>query len=131
MIRRTVSSLAKSGLRWRVQTVRKMIIDLNPTATVGKCAGLFLYGLWRGELREPFLPGRVRERSLGVAELRPPFLSDCIVAFEDSLLPAQQRKWRVNSTMLQQAEHHRTRTFREEYLELLRRSGVEFDERYV
>jgi putative transposase len=31
----------------------------------------------------------------------------------------------------QQAAHHRTRTFREEYLELLRRSGVEFDERYV
>ncbi len=30
-----------------------------------------------------------------------------------------------------QAEHHRTRTFREEYLELLRRSSVEFDERYV
>jgi putative transposase len=31
----------------------------------------------------------------------------------------------------QQPEHHRTRTFREEYLELLPRSGVEFDERYV
>jgi putative transposase len=31
----------------------------------------------------------------------------------------------------QQAEHHRTRTFRDEYLELLRRSGVEFDERYL
>ena len=31
----------------------------------------------------------------------------------------------------QQDEHHRTRTFREEYLELLRLSGVEFDERYV
>jgi hypothetical protein len=31
----------------------------------------------------------------------------------------------------QQDEHHRTRSFREEYLELLRRSGVEFDERYV
>ncbi len=31
----------------------------------------------------------------------------------------------------QQEEHHRTRTFREEYLELLRRSDVEFDERYV
>jgi putative transposase len=30
-----------------------------------------------------------------------------------------------------QAEHHRTRTFRDEYLELLRRSGVEFDERYI
>ena len=31
----------------------------------------------------------------------------------------------------QQDEHHRTRTFREEYLELLRLSRVEFDERYV
>jgi putative transposase len=31
----------------------------------------------------------------------------------------------------QQEEHHRTRTFREEYLDLLRRSGVEFDDRYV
>ena len=30
-----------------------------------------------------------------------------------------------------QGEHHRTHTFRDEYLELLRRSGVEFDERYV
>jgi len=30
-----------------------------------------------------------------------------------------------------QEEHHRTRTFREEYLDLLRRSGVEFNERYV
>jgi putative transposase len=31
----------------------------------------------------------------------------------------------------QQEEHHRTRTFREEYLALLQRSGVEFDERYL
>jgi REP element-mobilizing transposase RayT len=30
-----------------------------------------------------------------------------------------------------QEEHHRTRTFREEYVELLRRSGVEYDERYL
>ena len=30
-----------------------------------------------------------------------------------------------------QEEHHRTRTFRDEYLELLQRSGVEFDERYL
>ena len=36
----------------------------------------------------------------------------------------------VRQYIQQQAEHHRTRTFREEYLELLRRSGVEFDERY-
>ena len=30
-----------------------------------------------------------------------------------------------------QKEHHRTRTFQEEYRELLRRHGVDFDERYV
>ena len=30
-----------------------------------------------------------------------------------------------------QAEHHRVRTFKEEFLELLRRHEIEFDERYV
>jgi putative transposase len=30
-----------------------------------------------------------------------------------------------------QLEHHRTRTFQEEYRELLRKHGVDFDERYV
>jgi putative transposase len=30
-----------------------------------------------------------------------------------------------------QEEHHRTRTFQEEYRELLNRHGIEFDERYV
>ncbi|PYL28780.1 MAG: transposase [Verrucomicrobia bacterium] len=30
----------------------------------------------------------------------------------------------------EQQEHHRTRTFQEEYRELLRRDGVDFDERY-
>jgi len=30
-----------------------------------------------------------------------------------------------------QEEHHRTRPFQEEYRELLRRHGVDFDERYV
>jgi putative transposase len=30
-----------------------------------------------------------------------------------------------------QDEHHRTRTFEEEYLEFLKRGGVEFDERYL
>jgi REP element-mobilizing transposase RayT len=30
-----------------------------------------------------------------------------------------------------QEEHHRTRTFQEEYRELLRRHEIEFDERYV
>jgi hypothetical protein len=43
---------------------------------------------------------------------------------------ASQRE-AVHQYIQQQPEHHRTRTFREEYLELLRRSGVEFDERYL
>ena len=30
-----------------------------------------------------------------------------------------------------QAEHHRVRTFREEYMALLRRSGIEYDPRYL
>src|SRR5207249_3404171 len=37
----------------------------------------------------------------------------------------------VRRYIQQQEEHHRTRTFREEYLALLQRSGAEFDERYV
>ncbi|MEY2532004.1 MAG: REP-associated tyrosine transposase [Verrucomicrobiota bacterium] len=37
----------------------------------------------------------------------------------------------VRTYIQQQEEHHRTRTFREEYLTLLQRHGVEFDERYV
>ncbi len=45
-------------------------------------------------------------------------------------ISASQRE-AVRDYIEQQAEHHRTRTFREEYLELLRRSGVEFDERYL
>jgi len=37
----------------------------------------------------------------------------------------------VRCYIQQEDEHHRTHTFREEYLALLQRSGVEFDERYV
>lgn len=37
----------------------------------------------------------------------------------------------VRTYIQEQEEHHRTRTFREEYLTLLQRSGVEFDERYL
>jgi REP element-mobilizing transposase RayT len=33
--------------------------------------------------------------------------------------------------VLRQEAHHKKRTFEEEYLELLRKSGVEFDERYL
>src|SRR5882724_3868756 len=46
---------------------------------------------WRGELCEPLFPSNVS--SLGVAELRPPFLLGRAISFENSLLPAQQRKW--------------------------------------
>jgi putative transposase len=37
----------------------------------------------------------------------------------------------VKAYIANQAEHHRKRTFQEEYRELLRLAGVEFDERYV
>ncbi len=37
----------------------------------------------------------------------------------------------VKRYIARQREHHRKKSFQEEYLELLRRSGVEFDERYL
>jgi putative transposase len=37
----------------------------------------------------------------------------------------------VRSYIEQQEEHHRQRSFQEEYLELLKRSGVKFDERFL
>jgi len=37
----------------------------------------------------------------------------------------------VRDYIARQEEHHRRRTFQEEYLELLRRCGVEYDERYL
>lgn len=44
---------------------------------------------------------------------------------------SQSNRARVVQCIETQAEHHRTRTFQEEFLELLRRHEVEFDERYV
>ena len=38
---------------------------------------------------------------------------------------------RVRDYIGHQEEHHRTRSFKNEFLELLRKHGVEFDERYV
>jgi len=38
---------------------------------------------------------------------------------------------RVKGYIAHQAEHHRTRTFQEEFLALLRRHHIEFDERYL
>jgi REP element-mobilizing transposase RayT len=37
----------------------------------------------------------------------------------------------VRKYIQNQVEHHRVRSFREEYLDFLKRAGVEFDERYV
>ena len=37
----------------------------------------------------------------------------------------------VRAYIARQEEHHRKRTFQEEYVELLKRSGVEYDERYL
>jgi putative transposase len=37
----------------------------------------------------------------------------------------------VKKYIMNQAEHHRIKTFEEEYLELLEASGVEFDEKYL
>jgi putative transposase len=37
----------------------------------------------------------------------------------------------VSQYIKRQEEHHRHRTFQEEYRELLKRSGVEFDDRYL
>lgn len=38
---------------------------------------------------------------------------------------------RVRAYVLNQEEHHRKRTFREEYLEMLRSAGVDHDERFM
>ena len=37
----------------------------------------------------------------------------------------------VREYIAKQEEHHRQRTFQEEYVELLKRSGVEYDDRYL
>ena len=38
---------------------------------------------------------------------------------------------RVKRYILNQEKHHRRQTFQEEYLEMLRLSGIEFDDRYL
>ena len=48
----------------------------------------------------------------------------------DSTVSASQRGT-VREYIARQEDHHRKRTFQEEYVELLTRSGVEYDERYL
>ena len=38
---------------------------------------------------------------------------------------------RVYKYILTQEEHHRQKTFREEYIDLLKENGIEFDEKYI
>jgi len=40
-------------------------------------------------------------------------------------------KDRIENYIANQREHHRHKTFREEYMEMLRKAGIEFDERYL
>jgi REP-associated tyrosine transposase len=44
---------------------------------------------------------------------------------------SESQRTTVVQYIANQAEHHRKRIFEEEYLELLRRSGVDYDPRYV
>jgi hypothetical protein len=37
----------------------------------------------------------------------------------------------VREYIAQQAEHHRSRTFQDEYVALLKRSGIDYDEKYL
>lgn len=49
--------------------------------------------------------------------------------FSSTVSPSQMEK--VKQYVLHQQEHHRRRSFEEEYVEILRLSGIEYDERYV
>jgi len=49
--------------------------------------------------------------------------------FGATVSPSQIEK--VKQYILKQEEHHRRKSFQEEYLEVLRLSGIEYDERYV
>lgn len=40
-------------------------------------------------------------------------------------------KDRISKYIENQREHHQHKTFREEYIEMLQRAGIEFDERYL
>lgn len=61
-------------------------------------------------------------------------IGDRAVAWQEDYgaftVSASQRE-PVREYIARQGEHHRERTFQEEYLELVRRSGVEYDERYL
>ena len=40
-------------------------------------------------------------------------------------------KDRIANYIVNQREHHQHKTFREEYIEMLQKAGIEFDERYL
>ena len=47
------------------------------------------------------------------------------------LFSTKERVWVLNPYLEQQLEHHRTRTFQEEYLAFLKKHGAPFDEKYL
>ena len=42
-----------------------------------------------------------------------------------------KKKGALTNYIKSQEEHHRVKTFREEFIELLNEHGIEFDERYL
>ncbi|MBI2967323.1 MAG: transposase, partial [Bacteroidetes bacterium] len=42
-----------------------------------------------------------------------------------------EAKERLIEYVKNQEEHHKTKTFKEEYIELLKEHGIEFDEKYL
>jgi hypothetical protein len=40
-------------------------------------------------------------------------------------------KDRIANYIANQREHHQRKTFREEYMEMLKKAGIEFDEKYL
>jgi putative transposase len=49
--------------------------------------------------------------------------------FGVTVSPSQLEK--VKLYVLSQEEHHRRKTFKQEYIEMLQRAGIDYDERYV
>ena len=43
----------------------------------------------------------------------------------------KKRKERLIAYVQNQEEHHKTKAFKEEYIELLNEHGIEFDEKYL
>jgi REP element-mobilizing transposase RayT len=90
-----------------VTTLPRTISQAAMVETVKKTSSKWIKGL------DPKYQQFYWQRSYGVSSVSPSQLNPVLEYVES------------------QAEHHRTRSFQEEYRNLLRKYGVEFDERYV